>query len=196
MKKLLFTLTAALAIFSANGQSTTWKLDMKHSNTKFTVTHMIVSELDGSFNTFDGTLVSTKPDFSDSKINFSVDVATVNTDDADRDAHLKGDDFFNAEKYPKMTFTSTSFKKVSDKKYILEGDLTIRDVTKRVKFDVTGGNTAIDPWGNTKAGFKAVTTVNRIAYGLKWNKAVEAGGWVVGEDVTIVMNVELNKVKN
>ena len=193
MKKILLSLISCLSLLTVNAQPTTWKVDASHSNVKFTVTHMVVSEMDGSFRTFDGTLVTEKEDFSDAVINFTVDVASINTESVDRDDHLKADDFFNAEKYPKMTFNSTSFKKVGEKKYVLEGNLTIRNITKKVKFDVTGGATIVDPWGNTKTGFKAITTINRISYDLKWNKAIEAGGWAVGEDVTIALNIEMNK---
>jgi polyisoprenoid-binding protein YceI len=195
MKKIFLSLLGSLTLVSVKAQPTTWKVDASHSNVKFTVTHMVVSEMDGAFKTYDGSLVTENADFSNASINFTVDVASINTESVDRDAHLKGDDFFNAEKYPKMTFKSTSFKKVGDKKYELEGNLTIRNITKKVKFNVTGGGTVVDPWGNTKTGFKAVTTINRIQYDLKWNKAIEAGGWVVGEEVTIALNIEMNKEK-
>lgn len=195
MKKLFLSLAAILLFTASNAQPVRWNVDPSHTNVKFTVTHMMVSELDGSFRKFDGELVTEKPDFSDAQITFAVDVNSVFTDDEKRDNHLKSDDFFNAAKYPRMSFKSTSFRKVSEGKYVLEGDLTIRDVTKRVKFDVTGGKISKDPWGNTKTGFKAISTINRIQYGLKWNAAIEAGGWAVGEDVTIMLNVELNKAK-
>lgn len=112
-----------------------------------------------------------------------------------RDNHLKSDDFFNAEKYPKTTFKSVSWKKVDDKNYVLEGDLTIRDVTKRVTFTVVHGGTIKDPWGNTKAGFKATTVINRLEYGLKWNALTEAGGATVGKDVSITLNLQFAQKK-
>ena len=112
-----------------------------------------------------------------------------------RDTHLKSDDFFNAEKYPKMTFKSISFKKVSGNKYALTGNLTLRDVTKNVTFDVTYGGTAKDGYGNTKAGFKASTIINRFDYGLKWNALTEAGGMTVGSDVTIALRLEFAQAK-
>ncbi|HOK98475.1 MAG TPA: YceI family protein, partial [Bacteroidales bacterium] len=119
----------------------------------------------------------------------------INTDNEMRDNHLKGDDFFNAAKFPKMTFKSKSFKKVSGNKYELVGDLTIRDVTKTVKFDVTYGGTAKDPYGNIKAGFKASAVINRFDYGLKWNALTEAGGAVVGNEVNVSLKLEFNKVQ-
>lgn len=195
MKRIILNVSALLILtfFSVNliAQNTkTWKLDNLHSNVKFTVTHLVISEVDGSFKTFDGSISTTKDDFSDANINFTVDVASINTDNTSRDGHLKGDDFFNAETYPKMTFKSTSFKKKSGNQYTLTGDLTIRNVTKKVTFDVKYGGTAKDGYGNTKAGFKATGKINRLEYGLKWNTLTEAGGAVVGKDVSILLNLE------
>lgn len=169
-----------------------WSIDKAHSNVKFTVTHLVVSEVDGSFKLFDGSMEVTKADYSDAKINFTVDVNSVNTDNDMRDKHLKSEEFFAAEKYPTMKFVSTSFTPAGGNKYKLAGNLTIRDVTKPVIFDVTYGGTA-NAMGKTKAGFKAKTTINRFDYNLKWDKATEAGGLVVSKDVDLVVNVELNK---
>ncbi|MEO7174645.1 MAG: YceI family protein [Saprospiraceae bacterium] len=169
---------------------TNWDLDASHSNVRFSVDHMVVSEMDGNFKKFNGQISTSKVDLTDAKIDFSIDVNSINTDNEMRDKHLKGDDFFNAEKYPNMTFKSASFKKLSGNKYVLEGDLTIRDVTKRVKFDVTYGGTMKDPYGNTKAGFKAKTTINRKNFNLQWSATTEAGGLVVGDDVEINLNLE------
>lgn len=169
-----------------------WSIDKAHSNVKFAVTHLVVSEVEGSFKLFDGFLEASKPDYSDAKINFTVDVNSINTDNDNRDKHLKGDDFFAAEKYPQMKFVSTSFTPAGGNKYKLAGNLTIKDVTKPVVFDVSYGGTA-NMMGKTKAGFKAKTTINRFDYNLKWDKATEAGGLVVSKDVDLVVNVELNK---
>ncbi|RYD55856.1 MAG: polyisoprenoid-binding protein [Sphingobacteriales bacterium] len=174
---------------------TKWNLDKGHSNVKFSVQHLVISETEGTFKMFDGNVVSAKPDFTDAKINFTVDVNSINTDDEKRDGHLKSDDFFNAEKFPTMKFTSTSFKKVKGNMYALEGDLTIRDVTKKVKFAVVYGGTVKDPWGNTKAGFKASGKINRKEFGLKWSAATEAGGAVVGDEVQMVINTEFAQQK-
>ena len=193
MKKLFLTIAVATCLFSAKAQN--WKLDQAHTNITFTTEYLVVSELEGSFKKFDGTFTSSKPDFSDIQINFNVDVNSVNTENEMRDKHLKSDDFFNAEKFPKMSFKSSSIKKSDAKKYILEGELTIRDVTKKVKFDVTYGGTVNDPWGNTKAGFKATTKINRKEYGLKYNAALESGGMVAGDEVTININTILIKQK-
>ncbi|OLY90962.1 Polyisoprenoid-binding protein YceI [Cnuella takakiae] len=169
-----------------------WSVDRAHSNVRFSISHLVVSEVEGKFKMFDGALEHTKPDFSDAKIAFSVDVNSIDSDNEMRDKHLKGDDFFNAEKYPAMKFQSTSFKPLGGNKYKLAGNLTIRDVTKPVVFDVIFGGTT-NAMGKTKAGFKAKTTINRFDYNLKWSQATEAGGLAVGKDVEIVVNVELNK---
>jgi polyisoprenoid-binding protein YceI len=185
----------AFGFVGAQAQSV-WTLDRSHSNLKFTVKHLVVSEVDGSFKIFDGSVKAKDDTFEGAEIEFVADVASVNTEDEKRDEHLKSDDFFNAEKYPKMKFTSKSFKKVNKNKYKLTGDLTIRDVTKTVTFDVVFGGVVKDPWGNTKAGFKAITTINRFDYNLKWNKLIEAGGAVVDKDVKITANIELAKAKS
>lgn len=189
-------IAAALVLSqSALFAQTKWNVDPAHSSAKFTVTHLVISEVEGNFKKFNGTLSNTKPDFADANVNFSIDAASVNTDNDMRDKHLKGDDFFNAEKYPNMVFKSTSMKKLAANKYTLMGNLTIRDVTKPVKFDVTYGGTAKDAYGNTKVGFKANTVINRFDYGLKWNAATEAGGATVGKDVTIDLKLEFAQAK-
>src|SRR5690349_21093246 len=133
-----------------------------------------------------------KPDYSDAKIVFTVDVNSINTDNENRDKHLKSDDFFNAEKYPQMKFESTSFTPLGNNKYKLDGNLTIRDVTRPVSFDVTYGG-SVPERGGAKSGFKAKTTINRFDYGLKWDRATEAGGLVVSKEVDITLNVALRK---
>ena len=192
----LNTAFAALALIGANVQAqTTWTVDNAHSKVEFTVTHLMISEVTGKFKVYEGKVIATKEDFSDSQVEFTADAGSINTDNDQRDTHLKSDDFFNAEKYPKITFKSKSFKKVADKKYKMTGDLTIRDVTKPIELDVTYNGTIKDPWGNTKAGFKLTGTINRTDYNLKWNAAVEAGGVVVSEKVNIVSTIELGKAK-
>lgn len=195
MRKLILSVAFAMALaLSVNAQNK-WTVDVSHTNVTFEVTHMVVSDVEGAFKVFNGDVTAKDDTFQDAVINFKVDVASVNTNDEARDKHLASDDFFNVEKYPNMTFKSTSFKKVSGKNYKLTGILTIRDVSKPVTFDVTFGGVAKDPWGNTKAGFKGTATINRTNFNLKWNKAIEAGGWAVSEDVRIKLNIELNKAK-
>ncbi|RPD40812.1 YceI family protein [Chitinophaga barathri] len=192
MKKLLF----ALLLYSpllAGAQAATWKVDRDHSSVAFSVTHLVISEVEGNFKNFEGELKAAKPDFSDATITFSVDVFSISTGNDPRDNHLKSNDFLNAEKYPKMTFKSTSFTRITEGKYLLEGDLTIRDVTKSVKFNVTYGGTAKDPANKLRAGFKANTYINRFDYNLKWDKMTEAGGMVVDKMVNIELKLELIK---
>ncbi len=195
MKKNILTLLLIVGIGNANAQSTNWNVDASHTNVKFSVTHMMVSEVEGSFRTFDGKVTSASADFNNASIEFKVDVNSINTDNDDRDKHLKSDDFFNAAKFPQMTFKSSSFKKVEGNKYQLTGDLTIRDVTKKVNFDVVYGGTAKDPWGNTKAGFKAKGNINRKDFKLMWSAVTEAGGLVVSDEVEIKINLELTQAK-
>lgn len=192
MKNILAALLL-VASTSAFGQQK-WAVDPAHSGVKFSVTHMMVSEVDGRFTKFNGTINSASPDFINAKISFTVDVNSINTDNEMRDKHLKSDDFFNAEKFPNMTFTSTSFKRVKGNKYILEGNLTIRDVTKKAKFSVTYLGKAKSQQG-TIAAFKATTVIDRIAFGLKWNTLTEAGGSMVGKNVTINLNLEFGEAK-
>ncbi|MEI7489985.1 MAG: YceI family protein [Bacteroidota bacterium] len=190
ISRLLIIAGFTLAFSQFSSAQTKWNADYAHSSIKFTATHLVISEVEGSFKTFNGSMEASKADFTDAKINFTADVSSINTDNEMRDKHLKSDDFFNAEKYPKITFKSIAFKKIKDNKYQLKGELTIRDITKPVTFDVTYGGTAKDPWGNTHIAFKASTTINRFDYNLKWNTLTEAGGAVVGKDVEIKVNLE------
>ncbi|MDB5249957.1 MAG: YceI family protein [Segetibacter sp.] len=194
MKKL-FILAAIALVSTASFAQTKWNVDNVHSSVKFSVSHLVISEVEGAFKKFTGSFTSAKPDFTDAAINFNIDVNSINTDNDMRDNHLKGDDFFNAEKYPVITFKSTSFKKLSGNKYALYGNLTMRDVTKPVKFDVVYGGTAKDGYGNTKTGFKATSVIDRFDYNLKWNKLTEAGGATVGKDITLDLKLEFNQAK-
>lgn len=189
MKKLI-TLLAIATTLGATAQ--TWSVDNAHSGVKFSVSHLVISEVEGQFKKFDGTIKASKEDFTDAQIEFTIDVNSINTDNEGRDKHLKSDDFFNAEKFPNITFKGGTLKKVNAGKYILQGQLTIRDVTKNVSFDVVYNGTVKDPYGNTKAGFKIVGIVDRLAFGLKWNTMADAGP-VVGKDVTFTVNLELKK---
>ena len=173
-------------------QAGNWTVDKAHTNVKFSVSHLVISDVDGTFKTFDGNMDASKPDFSDAKINFTIEVASINTDNDQRDTHLKSDDFLNAAKYPQMKFVSTSFTPQGDNKYKLVGNLTIRDITKPVTFDVKYGGTA-SAFGGTHAGFKATTKIDRFDYNLKWSKATEAGGLIAGKDVEITINADFKK---
>jgi len=170
----------------------TWTLDKAHTNVKFSVSHLVISDVEGQFKSFDGTMESSKPDFSDAKVTFTIEVASINTDNEKRDNHLKSDDFLNAEKYPQMKFVSTSVTPEGDNKFKLAGNLTIRNITKPVVFDVKYGGT-VTAMGGTHAGFKATTKINRFDYDLKWSMATESGGLVAGKDVDITINVDFKK---
>lgn len=172
--------------------ATKWVLDKAHTNVLFSVSHLVVSDVEGKFKNFDGWMESDKPDFSDAKIFFTVDIASISTDNDMRDNHLKSDDFFNAAKFPQMKFESTSFQPVGGGKYKLNGNLTIRDVTKPVTFDVNYGG-SVNVMGGTHVGFKAKTTINRFDYNLKWDKTTESGGLIVGKEVDVTINIDLMK---
>lgn len=180
--------------FSIQAQ-TTWKVDPSHSKLGFSVSHLTISEVDGEFTKFDGTLKSSKEDFLDAQISFSANVSSINTGNTSRDQHLNAEDFFYAEKHPKITFESTSFKKKGNGKYELKGKLTMRGVTKDVTFEVKHGGVIKDAYGNTRAGFSAKATVNRIQYGVAWNAKTEHGGWTVGEEVELNIKVEFIQQK-
>lgn len=168
-----------------------WQLDLNNSQLKFTVVHMMISEIEGVFTTCTGTVKSKDVTFNDADIFFTVETKSVNTLNSDRDNELRGKEFFDCSKYPQMTFKSTSFKKVAGKKYKLTGNLTIKDVTKAVVFDVTFNGVATDGFGNKKAGFKATSTINRLAYSLMYNRTIDGGGLTVGNEVTLTLNIEL-----
>ncbi|WP_343530819.1 YceI family protein [Pedobacter sp.] len=190
MKRLfLFLLATSLSV--ATFAQTQWKVDPMHSFVNFSVKHSGISLVDGSFKKFEGEFTSSKTDFTDAKINFSVDVASISTSVDMRDNHLKSDDFFNAEKFPKMTFVSTTFKKMKDNTYALAGKLTIRDVTKDVTFTVVYGGTAKDQRGNAKIGFSASTTINRLDYNIKYDPT----GAGVAKDVNITLNLQFAQAK-
>ena len=191
MKIVIKILALLLVLVSINFAQTVWAFDKSHSNVSFSITHMLISETVGAFNTFDGKIITKDDSFENAEVTMTFDINSINTDNERRDNHLKSDDFFNAEKYPQMTFAGNKFKKISDENYELWGDLTIRDVTKEVKLDVILNGIITDSRGRKKAGFKLTGELNRFDYNLKWNKVMEAGGLVAGEMVTIKANIEL-----
>ncbi|MFN0189025.1 MAG: YceI family protein [Bacteroidia bacterium] len=195
MKKILAVILLSSLSFGVNAQNIVWNIDPTHTSVKFSVTHLMVSEVEGNFKAYSGKVESPSTDFNNGTVEFSIDVNSINTESADRDKHLMGDEFFNAAKYPKIIFKSTSFKKVAGNKYELKGDLTIRNITKKVTFDVKNNGLMKDPWGNMKAGFKASTQINRKDYDLKWSMVTEAGGMVVSDEVQITVNIELSQAK-
>jgi polyisoprenoid-binding protein YceI len=193
MMKKLSIVIALLSVALVQAQ-TTWNIDPSHSSIRFAVDHMVISEVEGIFSKYEGSVIATKDDFSNAKINFTVDVNSVNTDNAKRDEHLRSSDFFETEKYPKMTFVSSSITKTGTGKYNLKGKLTLHGVTKDIALMMTYGGTTKDPWGNTKAGLKVTGVINRTDFGLKYNSVLEAGSLMIGEEVTITAKVELAKI--
>ena len=173
---------------------TTWKLDPAHSAAEFKVKHMMISNVKGSFSGLTGVLTEHQTDSTLSSVEASIDLATVNTGDAQRDGHLKSADFFDIEKYPTMTFKSTQVKRNGEGEYKVTGDLTVHGVTRPVSFAVEGPSApGKDPWGNTRIGLSATTKINRKDFGLAWNSALETGGVLVGEDVAITLDVQFIK---
>jgi len=172
---------------------TKWGIDNTHSEITFKVKHLVISTVTGKFRTFDANIETDNEDFEDAKVTFEADINSIDTNNEDRDNHLKSDDFFNAEEYPKMTFESTSFKKTGDGEYKLIGELTIRGNTKTVELDAEYGGTVMDPYGNTKAGFEVTGKINRKEFGLTWSAVTEAGNVVVSDEVKLIMNVQFVK---
>lgn len=172
----------------------TWVIDPMHSEIQFKVKHLVISTVTGNFEKFDGSLEVASDDFSGAVVHFTADVDSINTKVADRDAHLKSPDFFDAANHPQLTFVSRKISKAGDESYKLTGDLTIRGTTREVVLDVEFGGIVVDPWGNTKAGFELSGKVNRKEFGLHWSAMTEAGGVVVSDEVKILANVELAKV--
>jgi polyisoprenoid-binding protein YceI len=192
MKRLVVVFFAIFAVTAFLTAQSEWKFDKVHSSVTFSVRHMVISNVSGNFKDFSVVLKSEKEDFSDATVEGTIQVASISTDNDNRDKHLKSDDFFNAEKFPEIKFKSTKFEKLDDNKYKITGDLTMRDVTKEVIFDaVLNGTLKIDK--GLLSAWKATTTVNRFDYNLKWSKTVETGGLIVGQDVTITLNLELSK---
>jgi polyisoprenoid-binding protein YceI len=179
---------------TASATTTTWNLDPAHSGAEFKVKHMMISNVKGNFSGLSGVLTEHATDATLSSVDASVDVSTVNTGDAQRDGHLKSADFFDAEKFPKLTFKSTNVVKKGEAEYAVTGDLTVHGVTNAVTFAVEGPSApGKDPWGNTRIGLSATAKINRKDFGLSWNAALETGGFLVGEDVTITLEVQFIK---
>ena len=174
--------------------STTWQLDPAHSEVTFRVRHLMVSNVSGKFKNFSSSVSTEGDDFSTANIEFTADTASVDTGVEYRDQHLRGDDFFNSEAFPTLRFKSSSIKPTGDGEYQLDGDLTIRDVTKPVTLHVEMGGVAKDPYGNIKAGFEVSGKINRKEFGLSWNALTEAGGAVAGDEVKFQANIQYAKV--
>ena len=182
-----------MATATSAATSTTWNIDPAHSSAEFKVKHMMISNVKGSFSSLSGVLTEHASDSTLSSVEASVPVATISTGDAQRDGHLKSADFFDAEKYPTLNFKSTNVVRKGDA-YEVTGDLTVHGVTKPVTFAVDGPSApGKDPWGNTRIGLSATTKINRKDFGLAWNAALETGGFLVGEEISITLEVQFIK---
>ena len=191
-------MSAAIAVerkpSTTEATTTTWNIDPVHSSAQFKVKHMMISNVKGEFNAVTGALKLDGADITNSRIEASIDAATINTRDAQRDTHLKSGDFLDVEKSPVLTFQSTRVSKTGDSELAVEGDLSIRGVTRNVVFEVEGPSSSTkDPWGNTRIGLSATTRINRKDFGLTWNAALETGGILVGDEVAITLDVEFVK---
>lgn len=170
-----------------------WAIDPTHSEIGFKVKHMMFTNVSGKFSSFDASVENEDDKFETSAISFSADVNSIDTANADRDNHLRSGDFFEVENFPKLTFVSTGITKVDDNQYKINGDFTIRDVTKNITLDAEYSGLMKDPWGNTKAGFSLSGKINRKDFGLTWNAALETGGVLVSDEVKLLCEVQVVK---
>lgn len=194
--KRFIKLIAAVATLAvpAFASAAPWSIDTDHSNVEFKVRHMMVSNVKGEFGKYSGVVDIDDKDVTKSRVEVTIDTASLNSGVAKRDEHLKSADFFDVAKYPTMTFVSKKVKNAGNDRLKVYGDLTLHGVTREVVLDVEGPTKAYkDPWGNIKRGAAATTRINRKDFGLTWNAAVESGGVVVGEEITIALEIELLK---
>ena len=195
MLKRLLVLTIVFAFSATGSQAADWEIDVAHSSIGFSVSHLVISKVKGSFHDYSATINFEADKLESGTVEMTVQIGSIDTDDAKRDEHLKSPDFFDAAGFPSMTFISKSVHDIDGNKFKITGDLTIRGTTREVVFDAEFRGVVNDPWGNTKAGFSATSEINRQDFGVKWNKSLDAGGVVVGDDVTIELELELAMVK-
>jgi polyisoprenoid-binding protein YceI len=183
-----------MTTLAAPQTTTTWNIDPVHSVAEFKVKHMMISNVKGQFPKVSGALTFDEADLAKSRVEALIEAASINTREDQRDAHLKSADFLDVEKFPTLSFKSTRINIVRDGELAVEGDLTIRGVTRKVVFSVEGPTPpAKDPWGNTRVAVSATTKINRKDFGLTWNTALETGGILVGDEVTITLDVQFVK---
>jgi polyisoprenoid-binding protein YceI len=179
-------------VLAAGAQAATYAIDQAHSSVSFKVRHMMVSKVNGVFESFSGTLEFVEGEPQDWSVEAAIDVASIDTSDAKRDEHLRSADFFDAENHPEMTFKSTGVEAGGDG-YVLTGDLTLMGVTKPVELALEFNGEIEDPWGNTRAGFSASGKLDRRDFGISWNKTMDKGGIVVGNEISIALEIEAIK---
>jgi polyisoprenoid-binding protein YceI len=190
--------TNQTAILTATGAKapapqTRWGFDASHSKLGFSISHFGISETEGRFTQFEGIILSDKEDFSDAEIDFNIDVASINTEYAQRDDHLRSPDFFDVAQFPFIHFKSRSLTVKGENRYLLYGDLTIHGITREIILEVQYRGTVVDPFNNTKAGFIVNGNIERNQYGLHWNGLLSGGGVLVGNTVHLSINIELIK---
>lgn len=194
-----FTILVAAIIISALplvAHASSWNIDSEHSNVGFKVRHLMVSNVKGSFDKHTGIVEIDEKDITKSKVMVTIDTNSINTNVQKRDEHLRSADFFDVAKYPAMTFVSKKINKTGKDRLKVTGDLTLHGITKEVALDVEGlSKESKDPWGNLRRGATATTKINRKDYGLTWNAALETGGVAVGEEVAIILEIEMIKAK-
>jgi polyisoprenoid-binding protein YceI len=167
-----------------------WAVDASHSSIDFSVRHMMIAKVKGTFHSFEAHIDADAKDLSSADILFHVDLDSINTRNTDRDAHLRSADFFDIEKHPKMTFQSTGITKISDGEYEVTGELSLHGITRSETFSVTFEGAGKDPWGNEKVGFSALGSIKRADYGLTYNAVLETGGVLIGDEVKISIEIE------
>jgi polyisoprenoid-binding protein YceI len=197
MRRLLASFTTIIALaLPALASATTWTIDPDHSNIGFKVRHLMVSNVRGSFDKYTGVVDINDRDIAKSKVDVSIDTASINTNVKKRDDHLRSADFFDVATYPKMTFVSTKVAMAGKDRLAVTGNLTLHGITRQVVLDVEGPTgESKDPWGNIRRGAVASTKINRKDFGLLWNAALETGGVVVGDEITISLEIEMIKGK-
>jgi polyisoprenoid-binding protein YceI len=185
---------STLATPEVSAPTTTWNIDPVHTVAEFKVKHLMISNVKGQFTGVSGALTLNDSDLTLSRVEATIDAASINTREPQRDTHLKSPDFFDVEKYPTLSFKSTHVSRNADGELAVAGDLTIHGVTRNVTFEVEGPTPPMkDPWGNTRVGLSATTKISRKDFGLTWSPVLETGGLMVGEEVTITLEVEFVK---
>lgn len=193
-KRLAIVLTV-ISIMSVSAMAQSWDFDKAHSNVGFSVRHMVIAKVRGSFTDYTGTINFDGKDMSKATVDVTIQMASINTDNEKRDGHLKSADFFDVEKYPTMTFKSKSITPGKDNSFTMVGDLTMKDVTKEVVLEGEMTGILEDPWGNTRAGFSTKTTINRQDFNVAWSNALKDGSLVVSNEVDIELEIELIQAK-
>jgi polyisoprenoid-binding protein YceI len=193
--KRITVIILALSVSTAAINAAQWEIDKAHSSISFSVRHLVISNVKGNFGDYSGSIQFDVDKLESGMVDMTVQVTSIDTDEAKRDDHLRSADFFDVKNFPVMKFKSKAVHDITGENFKLTGDLTIRDITREVTFDCDFRGVVNDPWGNTKAGFSATAKINRQDFDVKWNQTLDAGGVVVGDEVTIAIELELATVK-